>query len=36
MPNACLRSDILHFDAEGAQELGFKMFQLIEKKKLLK
>ena len=36
VPNASLRSDVLHFDAEGAQELGNKMFQLIEKKKLLK
>ena len=33
---ASLRSDVLHFDAKGAQELGNKMFQLIEKKKLLK
>ena len=36
VPNASLCSDVLHFDAEGAQELGNKMFQLIEKKKLLK
>lgn len=36
VPNASLRSDVLHFDAEGAQKLGNKMFQLIEKKKLLK
>ena len=36
VPNASLRSDVLHFDAEGAQELGNKMFKLIEKKKLLK
>lgn len=36
VPNASLRSDVLHFDANGAQELGNKMFQFIEKKKLLK
>jgi len=36
VPNASLRSDVLHFDAAGAQELGNKMFQLIEKQKLLK
>ena len=35
VPNASLRSDVLHFDANGAQELGNKMFQFIEKKKLL-
>lgn len=36
VPNASLRSDVLHFDTNGAQELGNKMFQFIEKKKLLK
>jgi len=36
VPNASLRSDVLHFDAAGAQELGNKIFQLIEKQKLLK
>ena len=36
VPNANLRSDVLHFDAAGAQELGNKMFQLIERQKLLK
>lgn len=35
VPNASLRSDVLHFDAAGALELGNKMFQLIEKQKLL-
>ena len=32
-PNASLRCDVLHFDANGALELGNKMFQFIEKKK---
>lgn len=36
VPDASLRSDVLHFDAAGAEELGGKMFKLIEKKKLLK
>ena len=36
VPDATLRDDVLHFDAAGAQELGNKMFQIVEKHKLLK
>lgn len=36
VPNASLGSDVLHFNAEGATELGTKMYQLIKRKKLLK
>lgn len=36
VPEANLQRDMLHFNASGAQELGNKMFDLIEKRKLLK
>ena len=36
VPNASLGKDVLHFDAIGAQELGNKMYQVIEKHQLLK